>query len=40
MSTSAGYLMPNIVYTYKLNIEDLFWFGLVVFYGISTIIGY
>ena len=61
-----GYLMPNSVYTYILNIYDLvwldlwhishcrlfntkfclyiyieyIWFGLVGFYGISTIVGY
>ena len=28
--------MPNPLYTYTLNI----WFGLVGFYGISTIVGY
>ena len=36
ISTIVGYLMPNPLYTYILNI----WFGLVGFYGISTIVGY
>ena len=66
ISTIAGYLMPNPLYTYILNIYDLvqlglwhinycrlfnaksslyiytkyIWFGLVGFYGISTIVGY
>ena len=34
-STIVGYLMPNPLYTYILNIYDL-----VGFYGISTIVGY
>ena len=29
--------MPNPLYTYIL---DMIWFGLVWFYGISTIVGY
>ena len=37
ISTIAGYLMPNPLYTYILNIYDLVFFG---FYGISTIVGY
>ena len=66
ISTIVGYLMPNPLYTYILNIYDLvwlglwhinhcrlfnaksslyiyikyIWFGLVGFYGISTIVGY
>ena len=68
ISTIVGYLMPNPLYTYILNIYDLvwygmilwhinhcrlsnaksslyiyikyIWFGLVWFYGISTIVGY
>ena len=32
--------MPNPIYTYILNIYDLVWFGLVGFYGISTVVGY
>ena len=66
ISTTVGYLMPNPVYSYILNIYDLvwlglwhiyhcrsfndksslyiyikyIWFSLVVFYGISTIVGY
>ena len=35
ISTIEGYLMPNPLYTYILNIYDLVWF-----YGISTIEGY
>ena len=37
ISTIVGYLMPNPLYTYILNIYNLVWFG---FYGISTIVGY
>ena len=68
ISTILGYLMPNPLYTYILDIYDLVWFGLVLwhinhcrlfnaksslyiyikyigfglvgFYGISTILGY
>ena len=68
ISTIIGYLMPNPLYTYILDIYDLVWFGLVLwhinhcwlfnaksslyihiryiwfglvgFYGISTIVGY
>ena len=36
-STIVGYLMPNPLYTYILDIYDLVWLG---FYGISTIVGY
>ena len=32
--------MPNSLYTYILNRYDLVRFGLVWFYGISTIVGY
>ena len=35
ISAIIGYLMPNPVYAYILNI-----FGLVGFYSISTIVGY
>ena len=37
ISTIVGYLMPNPLYTYILDILDLV---LVGFYGISTIVGY
>ena len=37
ISTTVGYLMPNPLYTYALNIYDLV---LVGFYGISTTVGY
>ena len=67
ISTTVGYLMPNPLYTYILNIYMIWfglvlwhinycrlfnaksslyiyikyiWFGLVWFYGISTIVGY
>ena len=40
VSSIVGYLMPNPLYTYILNIYDLVWFGLVWFYGISVIVGY
>ena len=30
ISTIVGYLMPNPVYIYILNIYDLVWFGLVL----------
>ena len=35
ISTLLGYLIPNPLYTYILNIYDLIWF-----YGKSTIVGY
>ena len=35
ISTLVGYLMPNLVYTYILNIYDLDWF-----YDVSTTAGY
>ena len=34
ISTIVGYLMPNPLYTYTLNIYDLVWLGLL------TIVGY
>ena len=34
ISTILGYLMPNPLYTYILNIYDLVWFGLVL-WGIN-----
>ena len=37
ISTIAGYLMVNPLYTYILNTYDLGWVG---FYSISTIVGY
>ena len=37
ISTTVGYLMPNPLYTYIVNIYDLVWFG---FYGKSTLVGY
>ena len=37
ISTIVGYLMPNPLYTYILNIYDLVWLD---FNGISTIVGY
>ena len=35
ISTIVGYLMPNPLHTYILNLYDLVWF-----YGISTMVGY
>ena len=35
--TVVGYLMPNPLYTYILN---MIWFGMVWFYDISTILSY
>ena len=35
LSTIVGYLMPNSVFTYILDIYDF-----VGFYGLSTIVGY
>ena len=32
ISTFVGYLMPNPIYAYILNIYDLVWFGLVSWY--------
>ena len=31
ISTVVGYLMPNPLYTYILNIYDLVWFGFMVY---------
>ena len=36
ISSIVSYLMPNLLYTYILNIHDLVW----LFYGISTIAGH
>ena len=30
ISTIVGYLMPNLLYTYILNIYELVWFGLIL----------
>ena len=35
--TLEGYLMPNTLYAYIINIYDLVW---LFFYDISTIVGY
>ena len=35
ISSIVGYLMPNPLYTYILDIYDLVWF-----YSISTLVGY
>ena len=32
ISTVVGYLMPNPLYTYILDIYDLIWFGLVLWH--------
>ena len=31
ISTIVGYLMPNSLYTYILDIYDLVWFGFMVY---------
>ena len=31
ISTIAGYLMPNLVYTYILDIYDLVWLGFMAY---------
>ena len=31
MSTIVGYLMPNPLYTYILNIYDLVWLGVIAY---------
>ena len=31
ISTIVGYLMPNPLYTYVLNIYDLVWFGFMAY---------
>ena len=44
--TILGYLIPNPLYTYILDIYDLVWLGIMAYqplvglYGISTIVGY
>ena len=40
ISTIVGYLMPNHLYTYILDIYDLVGLGWVGFYGISITVGY
>ena len=40
ISAIVGYLIPNPLYTYILNIYDLVCIGLVGFNGSSTIVGY
>ena len=31
ISTIVDYLMPNLLYTYILNIYDLVWFGFMAY---------
>ena len=31
ISTIVGYLMPNPLYRYRLNIEDLVWFAFMAY---------
>ena len=31
ISTIVGYLMPNPLYTYIINIYDLFWLGFIAY---------
>ena len=37
ISTIVGYLMPNPVFTYKLNIYDLVWVGFMVYLALLVI---
>ena len=37
MSTIVGYLMPNPLYTYTLNIYDLVWLGFVAYQQLEVI---
>ena len=37
ISTFVGYLMPNPVYTYILNIYDLVWFGFMAYQPLQVI---
>ena len=37
ISTIAGYLTPNPLYTYILNIYDLVWFGFMAFQPLQVI---
>ena len=31
ISTTVGYLMPNILYTYRLDIYDFVWLGFMAY---------
>ena len=31
ISTIVGYLMPNLLYTYILDLYDLVWFGFMAY---------
>ena len=35
--TFAGYLMPNPLYTYILNLYDLVWLGIMLFQPLEVI---
>ena len=37
ISTIVGYLMPNPLYTYILNIYDLLWLGFMAYQPLSVI---
>ena len=37
ISTIVGYLMPNLLYTYILNIYDLIWLGFMVYQPLLVI---
>ena len=37
ISTIAGYLMPNLLYTYILNIYDLVWLGFMAYQPLQVI---
>ena len=37
ISTHGGYLMPNPLYTYILDIYDLVWFGFMAYQPLDVI---
>ena len=37
ISTIVGYLLPNNLYTYTLNIYDLVWFGFMAYQPLQVI---
>ena len=37
ISTIVGYLMPNLLHTYILNIYDLVWLGFMAYQPLSAI---
>ena len=37
ISTTGGYLMPNPLYTYRLNIYDLVWLSFMAYQQLEVI---